>query len=663
MRTIPASETRLATSKFRSVHTKVVLSSVRETAWSVELTDLESANWVVSCEVNRHMDDPMASCTLRLVRNAFELSLSPLVTSKLNRVSGSALTLLQPRRRIEIYTQIAPLEDRRDDSGTWTSIFKGEIYDVDPGAGDDPTITIQALDLGAQLKRFFNSREQPPVERDRPNWYTALPWAGSPLSLALETFIQHAIDGCIMDSTSAWVAATVYALGDIRRPTTRNGFCYRCTTGGTSHATTEPVWTTTIGAVQPTDGTVVWTCHYDELPTLYVPSATGVNVQKPDDASPLITQTDLDTMIRGWVMASGMDLRMRYDEGTSTWRLTLRAADAGDTGPVFGVNHYRVKSFRYSDADVRNYVVVPWRDKNNGDRRTLSPYSDSDSRIQYGTQYFQLGEQDCVVIDETAEADALGARLLADLAWPVAVIEAEVPYYPWIDPGDTDVTLDGAGDTFQHPLWTGDAVGSCVGVSHHIEAGEQTTTIRVTAIVDGSDARVFDRAWLDKDVRKDLGATKIDVHGKPVGASTQTHPAACIVDAHIGTPQSVATDTWTKLEVDTIDRDLGGDFNDATWKFTAPMDGTYAFAATVKVDAMSEADLAGVAIGATSSAFLANGEATGEVGKAGTALYASCSVTTPMAAGDIVYVWGYQDSGSGKTFDDVYCTFSARRVS
>lgn len=56
----------------------------------------------------------------------------------------------------------------------------------------------------------------------------------------------------------AWVANTVYAVGDIVRPTTANGRSYKCTTAGTSHGSTQPTWPTTYhGTVA--DNTVTWT--------------------------------------------------------------------------------------------------------------------------------------------------------------------------------------------------------------------------------------------------------------------------------------------------------------------------------------------------------------------------------------------------------------------
>ena len=56
---------------------------------------------------------------------------------------------------------------------------------------------------------------------------------------------------------AAWSASTVYALGAIRRPSTRNGHRYIVTTIGTSGAST-PTWTLEAGATV-SDGTVVWT--------------------------------------------------------------------------------------------------------------------------------------------------------------------------------------------------------------------------------------------------------------------------------------------------------------------------------------------------------------------------------------------------------------------
>ena len=61
--------------------------------------------------------------------------------------------------------------------------------------------------------------------------------------------------------TTNWAAATAYVLGDRRKATAAVlGKHFECTTAGTSHATTEPTWDTTVGNTTA-DGTVTWTCR------------------------------------------------------------------------------------------------------------------------------------------------------------------------------------------------------------------------------------------------------------------------------------------------------------------------------------------------------------------------------------------------------------------
>jgi len=67
----------------------------------------------------------------------------------------------------------------------------------------------------------------------------------------------------LMDFEADWVASTEYSLDDYCVPTvtSKNGFIYKCTTGGTSDAS-EPTWPTAYGATV-VDGTVVWTCVFE----------------------------------------------------------------------------------------------------------------------------------------------------------------------------------------------------------------------------------------------------------------------------------------------------------------------------------------------------------------------------------------------------------------
>ena len=62
------------------------------------------------------------------------------------------------------------------------------------------------------------------------------------------------------DGLADWAVATAYILGDTIEPTTPDTYAYECTTAGTSHASTEPVWSG-MGGIGSTivDNTAVWT--------------------------------------------------------------------------------------------------------------------------------------------------------------------------------------------------------------------------------------------------------------------------------------------------------------------------------------------------------------------------------------------------------------------
>jgi len=68
---------------------------------------------------------------------------------------------------------------------------------------------------------------------------------------------------------------TVYAVGDVIKPTTYASHSYKCTTAGTSHASVEPTWTTTNGNTT-TDGTAVFTCFNSKTYQVKAPQGSTV---------------------------------------------------------------------------------------------------------------------------------------------------------------------------------------------------------------------------------------------------------------------------------------------------------------------------------------------------------------------------------------------------
>ena len=87
----------------------------------------------------------------------------------------------------------------------------------------------------------------------------------TPLSTSTDTIktLFAAIAAGTTPMYAAWQANTAYVVGDKVRPVSGISYAYKCTTAGTTHASNEPEWTSTIGATFA-DGTVTWTCvHFD----------------------------------------------------------------------------------------------------------------------------------------------------------------------------------------------------------------------------------------------------------------------------------------------------------------------------------------------------------------------------------------------------------------
>ncbi len=82
------------------------------------------------------------------------------------------------------------------------------------------------------------------------------------------------------DILDEWAVATVYVAGDKVQPISGNGFVYKCTVGGTSHATTEPTWPITPLGATVTDNTCTWelnSVHHEPTEIKLALSAIGLD--------------------------------------------------------------------------------------------------------------------------------------------------------------------------------------------------------------------------------------------------------------------------------------------------------------------------------------------------------------------------------------------------
>lgn len=89
-------------------------------------------------------------------------------------------------------------------------------------------------------------------------------WPTASLALTNPIAIQFT---CGWYRGDEWEANAVYAEDDYVEPTrlNANGLTFQCTVGGTSHATDEPTWPTTIGGTV-TDGTITWVAVGQAVP-------------------------------------------------------------------------------------------------------------------------------------------------------------------------------------------------------------------------------------------------------------------------------------------------------------------------------------------------------------------------------------------------------------
>ena len=70
-------------------------------------------------------------------------------------------------------------------------------------------------------------------------------------------------------------------------------------------------------------------------------------------------------------------------------------------------------------------------------------------------------------------------------------------------------------------------------------------------------------------------ATWVTVNAGAPWAAPASLAAGCMFRVGVGSTQAIANNTWTKVEFDTEEFDLGSDFNTSTYEFTAPATGKY----------------------------------------------------------------------------------------
>ena len=448
-----------------------------------DLSTLPTFNAIRSVDWGEDVDSPGMTADVTFWRNLDAISLSPLhETSPINRTTpfdagGSFSALLSVNRRLRISWALLP--DDRETPSTWTKAFEGVISKW--SEPDDESITVECRGQYAELQdRLFE-----------------------------EEFV-FAFAASLLVPYRIFQPGTAYALNDRILPTDSkaNARFYKCTTAGTTGAT-EPTWP---GAGTVASGSAVFTYEGVTTPTAGIPVADLMSTMAwsviplgtarfGDPTSPgdyevvaptspgwnvnvfQVRRDNVWNEMEALAQQIAWDFRWKWDSVEADFRLMIYDPQRSKTTPDFvfqfgqqGLRDY--KSISVDVANIRNVVCVIYSDASDLDpqkvpKRKKVTVTDSASVSAYGRRYMEVGEASASNIDSAAEATVMANGMLSDLAQPVADLEAEVRFFPWVELTDLyGFPADGRRFTSQQNL-------AVTGYRHHIEAGQGSTSIRV----------------------------------------------------------------------------------------------------------------------------------------------------------------------------------------
>ena len=249
----------------------------------------------------------------------------------------------------------------------------------------------------ASLKEYSDFREGIGLYRELPDKQNRL-WHSEGIDF---TTARSAVLGGLPNDTDYpdWQANTAYSLLDFVVPTAAHTVCFECTTAGTSHATTEPTWDTTVGNTTA-DGTVTWTCRAylatvkiidfnDE--TYFIQNSrilkwdgTNLNCVKNDFANPIdaIVVTDEEDT---WLIVSSATSMIASRDGSSWIILNPTVDNANmeylasdgvkplgwDAGERSSTHAYKGTYSLLMSAAGYSYLTMPWDNMLQGVQLTL----------------------------------------------------------------------------------------------------------------------------------------------------------------------------------------------------------------------------------------------------------------------------------------------------
>jgi hypothetical protein len=147
VRTISAAQDRQLTRSSYSVDAKVEIDRTGAGSW-VDLTNLQSRNWVKEITIEDSVDAPTANAIVVLEKKQYYYNLAPLMAASALNSGGVLVTLF---RKIRISVAVVPV-GLTAAAADYVYVFKGRINAVD-WAGTD--IKIECRDHGGELMDCF----------------------------------------------------------------------------------------------------------------------------------------------------------------------------------------------------------------------------------------------------------------------------------------------------------------------------------------------------------------------------------------------------------------------------------------------------------------------------------------------------------------------------
>lgn len=183
----------------------------------------------------------------------------------------------------------------------------------------------------------------------------------------------------------------------------------------------------------------------------------------------------------------GFDLRERWDDATSSFRLTFSEPDRAASTDQWTFNksqYHDVRQLSISRRDIRNVVSILYTSTSDAQRKEVEVESTA-SQDRYGRRWMQIVEGSDSPIASSSEANVFAQAAVDDLDEPDAIQEIETPYW-W--PGDLQ---DFIGFTANDIHYSVDQSFGVYGIRHELSRERHRTFVRVR----GKPAGQY-RGWL-----------------------------------------------------------------------------------------------------------------------------------------------------------------------